>query len=106
MRFPQRVIATDFRTGVSKKDGDNKDRKFVSFHCLDMDGKKFDIFAWNDNGQHPQKIDTPCLLECDFEMGVNRDGDPTLELVAINKKSPTFDLSKVFDSLKLNLEKV
>jgi len=105
MRFPQRVIATDFRSGVSKKDGTNKDRPFISFHCLDFDGKKFDIFEWNDDGRHPKKIDTPCLLDCQFEMGQNQEGDPTLGLVQIERKSAVFDLGKVFESMKLNMEK-
>jgi len=105
MRFPQKVIATDFRSGTSKKDGTNKDRPFISFHCLDMDGKKFDIFEWNDDGRYPKKIDTPCLIEAVFDVGVNNDGDPTISAVSIDKKSAIIDLGKVFESMKLNMEK-
>jgi hypothetical protein len=105
MRFNQRVIATDFRSGVSRKDGANKDRKFISFHCLDDSGRKFDVFQWDDDGRFPKKVDAPCLLECQFELGQDMDGKEELAVLSIDRKSAVFDLFKVIDSLKLAMEK-
>jgi len=106
MKVQSKAIALDYRTGTSSKDGKNKDRSFVSLHILDYDGNVFDIFGWNDDGRFPKTADTPCLMECLFEVGTDRDGKATLDLLQILRKSAAFDVGAVFDGAKIALEKV
>jgi len=105
MKVQSKVIALDYRTGTSSKDGKNKDRKYSSLHVLDYDGNVFDIFVWNDDSRFPKDADTPCLMECQFEVGTDRDGKASLELLQILRKSAAFDVGAVFDSAKIGMEK-
>lgn len=105
MKVQSKVIALDYRTGTSTKDGRNKDKAFASLHVLDYDGNVFDVFAWNDDNRFPKAADTPCLMECLFEVGTDRDGKPSLDLLQIERKSAAFDVGKVFESAKISMEK-
>jgi hypothetical protein len=105
MKVQSKVVALDYRTGVSSKDGKNKDRNFVSLHVLDYDGNVFDIFGWNDDNRFPKKADTPCLMDCMFEVGSGQEGKITFDLLQISRKSAAFDVGAVFENAKISLEK-
>ena len=105
MKVNSKVVALDYRTGTSTKDGKNKDRNFVSLHVLDYDGNVFDIFGWNDDNRFPKSADTPCLMECLFEVGSGQENKVTFDLLQIFKKSAAFDVGVVFDNAKIALEK-
>ena|GEM_PF-6476049 len=104
MEISQKVVAFGYRAGASSKEGKNKGKAFVSFTAMDFKGQTFDVFQWNEDGRFPRRIETPCLLECSFDI-VSGSDRITLDLVQIDRKSAAFDLGKVIESAKLPMEK-
>jgi hypothetical protein len=100
------VVLLESRYGSSKKEGSNKDRNYVSYKVLFFDGLYSDFFCWDEPGRsYPKNLATPCLAECDFSRR-SMDGKVTLELHGITKSSASFSFSKLFESLKLPMDKV
>jgi hypothetical protein len=95
-----KVLALDFRTGVSTKEGKNKDKSYVSYKVLDMQGNFFDLFSWANQERMPVELSVPCLIECKFEVS-KRGDNVSFDLVQVEKMSEKFDLEKVLDKIHL-----
>jgi len=104
MQTKQTVIALNYRSGTSSKEGKNKDKPFISFSALDNTGQMFDIFEWNDDGRFPKVVTTPCLIEGEFEI-LHGNDKTSISLIYIERKSAGFSFGKLFEGLKLPMEK-
>jgi hypothetical protein len=105
MKAQQKVVALSYRSGSSRKDGANKDRRFASFSVLDMDGNFFDIFQWEDSPRFPKSVSTPCLMECVLEFVPGSDGKISAEVLSVERMSASFDIGKVLEAAKIPMEK-
>jgi len=104
MQTKQTVVAFNYRSGVSSKEGSNKNKSYISFALLDNTGQMFDVFEWNEDGRFPKQVATPCLLEVQLEVS-NGNDKMKLDVLQIDRKSAVFDFGKVLEGLKLPMEK-
>jgi hypothetical protein len=102
MRTTAKVLALDFKTGTSVKEGPNKGKSYVSYKVLDLDdGNFFDMFSWADMDKKPVTLSVPCLIECTFKVGKKFD-EFSVDLVEVHKMSAQFDLEAIFGKIPLS----